>query len=242
MTSGAFSSIITLVPVRPRRRGERRSLRTSLPGGASLRPGSHGFNLDTHTATPFNSATDAYELHPDIIALNDGTISARVARISTPAREAPAREARPREAGAATAAAARTLEGEGAAARTRLDGSPRGCRPRVRSDVEVRMDARRDAAAATRFVKEKEDRSGFSRALRESVRGIHFLVSPARPSYAFRGEEVVFARTTRRRDSFCITAPSRLSRRASHRRGFSRARRGTEVSSFDWRATWGEVM
>lgn len=84
------------------------------------------------------------------------------------------------------------------------------------------MDARRAAAAATRFVKEKEDRSGFSRALRESVRGIHFLVSPARPSYAFRGEEVVFARTTRRRDSFCITAPSRLLRalfatRARHR-------------------------
>eukprot|EP00982_Pelagococcus_subviridis_P000587 4979-Pelagococcus_subviridis.AAC.1 len=35
---GAFSSI-TLVPVRPRWRGERRSLRTLFPG-ASLRPGS----------------------------------------------------------------------------------------------------------------------------------------------------------------------------------------------------------
>jgi hypothetical protein len=34
---------VTLVPVRPRRRGERRFLRTSLPG-ASLRPGSLGFN------------------------------------------------------------------------------------------------------------------------------------------------------------------------------------------------------
>ena len=35
--------LITPVPVRPRRRGERRFLRTSLPG-ASLRPGSLGFN------------------------------------------------------------------------------------------------------------------------------------------------------------------------------------------------------
>jgi hypothetical protein len=33
---GAF--YVALVPVRRRRRGERRSLRTFLPGGASLRP------------------------------------------------------------------------------------------------------------------------------------------------------------------------------------------------------------
>ena len=39
--SGAF--YLTLVPVRPRRRGARRSLRTLLPG-ASLRPGSLGFS------------------------------------------------------------------------------------------------------------------------------------------------------------------------------------------------------
>jgi hypothetical protein len=56
--SGAF--IFTPVPVRPRSRGERRSLRTSSPG-VSLRPGSLAFNpdtprrLSTPLLTPFNS-------------------------------------------------------------------------------------------------------------------------------------------------------------------------------------------
>ena len=55
--SGAF---YTLVPIRPRRRGERRSLRT-FPG-ASLRP-SLAFNpRPRRLSTP----SDAYELHPDI--------------------------------------------------------------------------------------------------------------------------------------------------------------------------------
>jgi hypothetical protein len=62
--SGAF--YLTLVPIRPRSRGERRSLRTLLPG-ASLRPGSLAYS----TATPFNSASDAFQLHPDIIARTD---------------------------------------------------------------------------------------------------------------------------------------------------------------------------
>jgi hypothetical protein len=49
---------LTLVPIRPRWRGERRSLRTS--PGASLRPGSLAFNprprrLSTPLLTPFNS-------------------------------------------------------------------------------------------------------------------------------------------------------------------------------------------
>jgi len=53
---GAF--YLTLVPVRPRRRGGRRSLRT-FPG-VSLRPGSLAFNtrprrLSTPPLTPFNS-------------------------------------------------------------------------------------------------------------------------------------------------------------------------------------------
>ena len=48
---GAF--YLTLVPIRQRSRGERRSLRTLLPG-ASLRP-PLGFNPDAHTSTPFNS-------------------------------------------------------------------------------------------------------------------------------------------------------------------------------------------
>ena len=51
---------LTLVPVRPRRRGERRSLRTFSPGD-SLRPGSLAFNpdaprrLSTPLLTPLNS-------------------------------------------------------------------------------------------------------------------------------------------------------------------------------------------
>ena len=64
--SGAF---YTLVPIRPRRRGERRSLRT-LPG-ASLRP-PLAFNPDT--PRPLSTPTDAYELHPDI-ALYGTTLS-----------------------------------------------------------------------------------------------------------------------------------------------------------------------
>ena len=58
---GAF---YTLVPIRPRRRCERRSLRT-FPG-ASLRPGSLAFNpRPRRLSTP---STDAFGLHPDIIA------------------------------------------------------------------------------------------------------------------------------------------------------------------------------
>ena len=52
-------SVTTLVPIRPRWRGERRSLRTF--AGVSLRPGSLAFNpdtprrLSTPLLTPFNS-------------------------------------------------------------------------------------------------------------------------------------------------------------------------------------------
>jgi len=56
--SGAF---YTLVPIRPRRRGERRSLRTF--AGVSLRPGSLAFNpRPRRLSTP----TDAFQLHPAI--------------------------------------------------------------------------------------------------------------------------------------------------------------------------------
>ena len=80
LTLQARSFAFTLVPVRPRRRGARRSLRT-LPG-ASLRPGSLAFNPDAHTSTPFNSASDAFQLHPDIVASYCGpsTLSARTSR------------------------------------------------------------------------------------------------------------------------------------------------------------------
>jgi hypothetical protein len=51
--------LLALVPIRPRRRGERRSLRTLSPG-SSLRPGSLAFEprprrLSTPFLTPFNS-------------------------------------------------------------------------------------------------------------------------------------------------------------------------------------------
>ena len=55
---GAF---YTLVPIRPRSRGGRRSLRT-FPG-ASLRPGSLAFNPRPRR---LSTSTDAYELHPDV--------------------------------------------------------------------------------------------------------------------------------------------------------------------------------
>jgi hypothetical protein len=57
--SGSGASY-TLVPIRPRRRCERRSLRTLL--GASLRP-PLAFNPRPRN---LSTATDAFELHPDI--------------------------------------------------------------------------------------------------------------------------------------------------------------------------------
>jgi hypothetical protein len=60
---GSRLHLITLVPVRPRRCGERRLLRTSLLPGASLRPTPLAFNPDTPRRlstptllTPFDSA------------------------------------------------------------------------------------------------------------------------------------------------------------------------------------------
>ena len=69
--SGAFCR--TPVPTRPRSRGERRSLRTFSPG-ASLRPGSLAFNPDAHTSTPFDSASDAFELHLDVASYGHYTL------------------------------------------------------------------------------------------------------------------------------------------------------------------------
>jgi preprotein translocase subunit SecA len=57
---GRRGAFYTLVPIRPRPRGERRSLRR-LPV-ASLRPPHFQFP----PSTPFNSASDAFELHPDV--------------------------------------------------------------------------------------------------------------------------------------------------------------------------------
>jgi len=61
---GLKGAFYTLVPIRPRRRGERRSLRT-LPG-ASLRPGS--LALDPRPRRLSTPKSDAFQLHPDIIA------------------------------------------------------------------------------------------------------------------------------------------------------------------------------
>jgi hypothetical protein len=57
---GAFS--FTLVPIRPRWRGERRSLRTF--AGVSLRPGSLAFNPRPRRLSTTKS--DAFQLHPDV--------------------------------------------------------------------------------------------------------------------------------------------------------------------------------
>mgnify|MGYP003949844909 FL=1 len=59
--SGAF---YTLVPIRPRSRGARRSLRT-FPG-ASLRPGSLAFNPRPRC---LSTPTDAFQLHPDVACM-----------------------------------------------------------------------------------------------------------------------------------------------------------------------------
>jgi hypothetical protein len=80
---GAF---YTLVPIRPRSRGERRSLRT-LPG-ASLRPPPAFNPRPQRLSTP----TDAFELHPDI-ALYGTTLKPRRAGVS--ATRAPSRRTRP---------------------------------------------------------------------------------------------------------------------------------------------------
>ena len=57
-------SVVTLVPIRPRWRGERRSLRTFSPG-VRLSPPTPRFQ-SRHTSAPFNSASDAFQLHPDV--------------------------------------------------------------------------------------------------------------------------------------------------------------------------------
>ena len=77
----AVGAFYTLVPIRPRWRGERDSLRT-FPG-VSLRPGSLGFNpRPRRLSTP----TDAFESHPDIrsygTTLRHGIREASVDRIT----------------------------------------------------------------------------------------------------------------------------------------------------------------
>ena len=60
---GAF--YLTLVPIRPRRRGERRSLRTFRRRVSPPRVP----RFQSPPSAPFNSASDAFQLHPDVRSL-----------------------------------------------------------------------------------------------------------------------------------------------------------------------------
>jgi hypothetical protein len=85
-----YGAFYTLVPIRPRSRGGRRSLRTF--AGASLRP-PHGFNpRPRRLSTP----TDAFQLHPDIRSYGT-TLRARGRASSAPvASRRSSTSARPR--------------------------------------------------------------------------------------------------------------------------------------------------
>ena len=43
-----------------------------MPSFVSIRQGSHGFNPDAHTSTPFNSTPDAFQLYPDVRSSEEG--------------------------------------------------------------------------------------------------------------------------------------------------------------------------
>ena len=73
MTDEIKARSYTLVPIRPRRRGERRSLRTLSPG-ASLRPPLAFNTRPRRLSTP----TDAFQLHPDVRSY--GTTQSRSSR------------------------------------------------------------------------------------------------------------------------------------------------------------------
>ena len=66
---GRVHSIITLVPVRPRSRGARRSLRTLLPGASLL--SSLAFNPRPRR---LSTSTDAFQLHPDVALYGPSTL------------------------------------------------------------------------------------------------------------------------------------------------------------------------
>ena len=76
-------SVTTLVPIRPRWRGKRRSLRTFNPG-VSLRP-PLGFNPDTprRLSTP----SDAFQLHPAIALYGTTLISCATYSRGAPSRD-----------------------------------------------------------------------------------------------------------------------------------------------------------
>jgi hypothetical protein len=86
-------SIPTPVPVRPRRRGERRSLRTFSPGGRISPPTPRCFR-SRHTSAPFNSTPDAFELHPDVRSYGPSTLRSSRRTITGTARTRPRRASR----------------------------------------------------------------------------------------------------------------------------------------------------
>jgi hypothetical protein len=65
-------SFYTLVPIRPRRRGERRFILKDFISRRISPPITPRCFQSRNTSAPFNSASDAFErLHPDIIARMD---------------------------------------------------------------------------------------------------------------------------------------------------------------------------
>ena len=57
-------------------------MRTLLSPGVSLRPGSLAFDPDTPRATPFNSASDAFRLRPDVASRGPSTLRSVVTEIA----------------------------------------------------------------------------------------------------------------------------------------------------------------
>ena len=134
------SSEPTLVPIRSRSRGERRTLRT-LPG-VSLRPRTPRFQ--SPPATSFNSASDAFQLHPDVRPRQDSRESElRRYRKETPkqAQELKKREKSLSESAAAVATLRSEKDASAVALRRQRDAA---------REAEARLAATREEAATAK--------------------------------------------------------------------------------------------
>jgi len=117
--SGAF---YTLVPIRPRRRCERRSLRTFAV--VSLRPGSLAFNpRPRRLSTP----TDAFQLHPDVRSYRTALRRRRRRETEVDARRRRLEDARGGDAGSLGGGGDRRGRG-GASEEEKARGGRRGAR------------------------------------------------------------------------------------------------------------------
>ena len=157
-SSGAFC---TLVPIRPRSRGERRSLRTF--AGASLRPSPLAFNPRPRR---LSTSTDAFQLHPDIIA--------RIERPST-SPPPPSRLARRRASTLAPGTRGRVQERPRVAQDRRRGRRPargHGARARGRGG---------SAATRTRRTRRTRRRRRRRRARRFRQSGAFYTLVPIRP-------------------------------------------------------------